>query len=143
MHTLQEPAHVLRVNARGDAMPEVGDPCLGSPAFTHERLTHVLDLTFDGIFPSMQDRRVGISLQCDHLCRGGINNTSCFRRLDDPVQPEDVITGVLGLRCERRVGAFCEKNHRHSGDIEPRELRADTGRNVGERREGELVKVVG
>ena len=142
MYTFQKPAHVLRVYTRGDAMSQVGDPCLASPAVALKRLAHVLHLAFNRIFATIQNPRVSVSLQGDCPRRRGVDNASSFQRLNDPVKSKNIITGMLGLRSERRVCPFRKEYHWYCRDTEPAELGADVGRNMSENWERERGEVV-
>jgi hypothetical protein len=83
-------------------MPEIGDPASVTRA---EPLAHPLDGCLYRVAPTVQDIRVHIPLQCDL----GADDPARFDGINAPIEPEDIITSILGQKAECMVGPFCEE----------------------------------
>ena len=137
MHTFQKPAEVLRINARGDAMAEVGDPTPAAVLAT-KTLAHSLHPAFNGLLSAVQQTGIEVALECDVVFDG----KSGGGRVDAPVQSEDVVSRILGQHGEGVVGAFCKEGEGYDWKIFGCESFSDLLGDVLKRRERECGEIV-
>jgi len=63
MNALQKPAHVLRINAGGDAVSQVGDPALADVLITTKSLAHSFHPILDGFLAAVQQAWIEVALE--------------------------------------------------------------------------------
>lgn len=118
-------------------MPKVSNPRLGLPTVTLETLRHPLHRRLNRSLAPVQHIRVHVSLQ-RHLVA---DDTARSARLDTPVEPEYVVSGVC-KDVERLVRPFGEERHRNGGDVRCGQLGTHAGGDVSEGGEGERREIV-
>lgn len=135
MNALQEPAQIFRINSWSDTVAKVRDPT----SSTHtESSAHLLHSSLNGVATSVED--IGIHVTLERYL--GPHETTCLDRVYAPIQPEDVVFGLLGELGEGVVCAFGEERHGDDGDALLGELLAGFGGDVLERGEGEFGEVM-
>lgn len=96
-------AQIVGIYARCDTVSEIRDPSLGLLS-TSETLAHPLDLALDRFFAPIEQIRIEVTLQGNLVA----NHPASLRRLNAPVQADDVVAGMLGEERKRRVRALGE-----------------------------------
>lgn len=136
MYALQEPAQVLWIDRRGDAMAEIRDP---ASTTNTEGFTHLLHGPLNRVASTIKD--IGIHVTLERLV--GADETTSLNGIDAPVQSQDIVLGLFGQFGESVVGAFSEEGYGYERDVFFGKAFAGFGGDVLERGEGELVKVIG
>lgn len=118
VNALQEAPEVVHLYLRGNTMTQVGNPTTSA---LQEALAHLLDFRLNGLLSSVQQHRVGISLQSDLVT----NELSCLTSGDTAVETENVVAGFRSENIEGRVGALGEQGHGYAGVAERLEFGSD------------------
>lgn len=106
MNLLKEELEIIRVNKRRDAMSQVNNPSLVS-TMPIKALDHLLNDLGDGLMGTIQNARVGVTLD-DH---GSVtNDLNGLGGIVEPVQADDVVAHVAG-GVEGVPGALGEDDH--------------------------------
>ena len=135
MHTLEEPLQILRIYLGRNPVAQVRNPAALFP----KPLAHALHRPLNRLTSAIKQTGVHVTLQRDLAA----NDLARLRWVDAPVEPEDVVAGVLSEGAEGVVRALGEEGEWGDGDAGGGELLTDAGGDLGEGGLGEFGEVVG